>query len=308
MRLARCLSIAVFASLLLASAASAKSCVAVGVYADNPKTALPALNKSVGRGVTVISTYLTAGHPLSGAIVATANQAHASLVVTWQPDAGHDGAKQPSYKLSAIAKGKFDASLKSLVGQFRRVHKGVVLRPMPEMNTPYYPWSGLVNSNKPADYVKAWKRVRSVVRKAKGGTKVKLLWSPYARSIPNTGPNAIRAYFPGSDQVDLVGASGENFGAVHGLKWTEPGAIFSAAYSTIEALAAKPFWLADTGSTAKGGDEAGWIRSLATLQSTSMPKLAGVIWYDVKDPNGDFRIQGKPVTTAFKTLLKGACR
>jgi hypothetical protein len=39
-----------------------------------------------------------------------------------------------------------------------------------------------------------------------------------------------------------------------------------------------------------------------------MPKLAGVVWYDVKDPNGDFRIQGKTVTTAFKTLLKGACR
>ncbi len=39
-----------------------------------------------------------------------------------------------------------------------------------------------------------------------------------------------------------------------------------------------------------------------------MPKLAGVVWYDVKDPNGDFRMQGKPVTTAFKTLAEGACR
>jgi mannan endo-1,4-beta-mannosidase len=306
--LARCLAIALFVSLCLAAGASAKSCVAVGVYADNPKTALSSLKKHVGKGVSVISTYLTAGRPLSGSIIATANRSHASLVVTWQPDAGHDGAKQPKYKLAAIAKGKYDASLRSLVAQLRRVHKGAILRPMPEMNTPYYPWSGMANANKPADYVKAWKRIRSAVRKAKGGTRVKMLWAPYARSIPNTGANSIRTYFPGPSQVDLVGASGHNFGAVHGLKWTEPGAIFSAAYSTIEALAAKPFWLADTGSTAKGGDEAGWIRSLATLQSTSMPKLAGVIWYDIKEPHGDFRIQGKPVTTAFKTLLKGACR
>ena len=39
-----------------------------------------------------------------------------------------------------------------------------------------------------------------------------------------------------------------------------------------------------------------------------MPKLAGVIWYDVKDPTGDFRLQGKPVDQAFKSLLTEACR
>ena len=39
-----------------------------------------------------------------------------------------------------------------------------------------------------------------------------------------------------------------------------------------------------------------------------MPKLAGVIWFDAKDPYGDFRLQGAKVTSAFKGLLKGACR
>jgi mannan endo-1,4-beta-mannosidase len=308
MKLLRWAGLAVLGSLVLASAASAKSCVKVGVYTDSPKTALPALRKHVGPRVTVISTYLTAGHPLSKSIIAMANKAKASLEITWQPDSGRDGAKQPKYKLSTIAKGRYDASLKALVRQLRGVHKGAILRAMPEPNTPYYPWSGMANGNKPADYVKAWKRVRTAVRKAPGGTKIKLLWSPYARSIPNTGPNAIRAYFPGKANVDLVGASGYNFGATSGLLWTEPGAIFSAAYTAIEALAPKPFWLSETGSTAKGGDEAGWIRSLATLHTTSMPKLAGVVWYDVKDPHGDFRIQGKTITAAFKTLLKGACR
>ena len=66
--------------------------------------------------------------------------------------------------------------------------------------------------------------------------------------------------------------------------------------------------LRSTGSAAAGGDKAGWINTLATLRATSMPKLAGVIWFDAKDPYGDFRLRGAKVTSAFKTLLKGACR
>jgi mannan endo-1,4-beta-mannosidase len=309
MRSVRCLGIGVLAALVLAPAALAASCVKVGVYQDNPQAGLPALRKQVGARVSVISTYVTAGHPLSAAIISTANRGKASLVVTWQPDSGKStAAKQPAYKLTTVAKGKYDASLRALVRQLRSVHRGAVLRPMPEMNTTFHPWSGTVNGNTPAEYVKAWDRVRRAVRKAKGGSAIKLLWSPYARSIPDTGANAIRSYFPGKGNVDLVGASGYNFGNVHGLLWTEPGGIFSAAYTTIEALAAKPFWLSETGSTATGGDQAGWIRTLATLHATTMPKLAGVIWYDVKDPYGDFRIRGKQDTAAFKTLLKGACR
>ena len=290
------------------SASAAGSCLSVGVYQDNPATGLPALKKHVGPGVTSISTYMTAGRPLSPSIIATANRSRARLLVTWQPDGGRAGSKQPGYRLKAIAGGRYDASLRALVRQLRGVRKGAVLRPMPEMNTPWYPWSGAVNGNTPADYAKAWKRVRRAVRSAPGGTKVKLLWSPYARSIPDTGINAISSYFPGASQVDLVGASGYNFGARPPLLWSEPGTLFASAYTTIEALAPKPFWFAETGSAANGGDKAGWIQTLATLRTTAMPKLAGVVWYDVKDPYGDFRLRGTPITSAFRTLLKGACR
>jgi hypothetical protein len=294
--------------LLPASAASAGSCLSVGVYQDDPATGLRALSKQVGPGVSTISTYLTAGSPLDPALVATANRSRARLLVTWQPDAGKNGANQAGYRLKAIAAGRYDASLRALVRQLRGVRKGAVLRPMPEMNTPWYPWSGAVNGNTPADYAKAWTRVRKAVRSAPGGTRIPLLWSPYARSIPDSGANAISAYFPGASQVDLVGASGYNFGARPPLLWSEPGALFGSAYSTIEALAPKPFWLSETASAATGGDEAGWIQTLATLRATAMPKLAGIVWYDVKDTNGDFRLRGKPITTAFRALLKGACR
>ena len=293
---------------LLATASSAAACVTVGVYQDDPAASLHALDRSVGRGITVISTYLTAGQPLSPSLIATANRAHASLLVTWDPDGGSDGARQPHYRLTDVARGRYDASLRALVAQLRGVHKGAVLRPMPEMNTPWYAWSGTVNGNRPGQFVAAWRRVRRAVLSARGGRRIRLLWAPYVQSDPNTSANQLQAYFPGASQVDLVGASGYNFGAQPPLTWSDPGDLFASAYASIEALAPKPFWLAETGSTAIGGDEAGWILSLATLQATAMPKLAGVVWYDVKDPTGDFLLAGTSVTTAFRSLLKDACR
>jgi hypothetical protein len=292
----------------LSTAAPAGACISVGVYQDNPATSLRPLDRTVGSGITVISTYLTAGKPLAKSVITTANRDHASLLVTWDPDGGHDGASQPRYRLSNVAKGHYDASLRALVAQLRTVRRGAVLRPMPEMNTQWYAWSGTANGNTPAKYVAAWRRVRKAVLSAPGGRHVKLLWAPYTQSIPDTAANQIGAYFPGASEVDLVGASGYNFGARSPLTWTDPGTLFGATYAAVESLAQKPFWLAETGSTAIGGDEAGWILSLATLGTTAMPELAGVVWYDVKDPTGDFRLRGAPVTTAFKSLLKEACR
>jgi hypothetical protein len=291
-----------------AAAVPASACITVGVYQDDPAQSWHTLTKSTGRGVTAISTYLTAGQPLAQDLIATANQSHAKLVVTWQPDSGRDGAKQPKYRLKAVAQGRNDKSLKALVAQLSQVHKGAVLRPMPEMNTPWYAWSGTVNENTPAQYVAAWRRVRHAVRAAHGGSRIALLWAPYAQSIPTTGANQLGNYFPGAAQVDLVGVSAYNFGAAGGLSWTDPGALFSSAYALIEAMAAKPFWIAETGSTATGGDKAAWIRTLGSLRVGSMPRLAGVVWYDVRDPDGDFRLGGAAVTSAFRTLLKGACR
>ena len=80
--------------------------------------------------------------------------------------------------------------------------------------------------------------------------------------MPDTTQNAIAAYFPGAKQVDLVGADAYNFGTTKGLTWTAPADLFAPAYATIQKLAKKPFWISETGSTAKGGDEGAWIGAL----------------------------------------------
>jgi hypothetical protein len=296
---------ALVAALALTAPAGA-ACIKLGVYQDNVAKTLTPLSKAVGPGLKTVSVYITAGTGLDPKLVTLANDRKLTILVSWMPDKGKDGPAGSKYSLSAVAKGTFDPGLRALGAQLVTLTKSAIVRPMPEPNTPWYAWSGSVKGNSPAAYVKAWKHVRSVLRKA--DPKVRLLWAPYARSVPDTPQNTIASYFPGAKYVDLVGASAANFGTTKGLAWSTPSQLFATAYSTIEGLAPKPFWIAETGSTATGGDQRGWIQSLGTLRTT-MPKLTGVVWFDVKDPSGDFRLRATPAaTSAFKGLLKGACK
>ena len=305
MRVALGAGTALVAALALTAPAGA-ACIKLGVYQDNAARTLTPLSKAVGPGLKTVSVYVTAGTGLDPKLISLANSGKLTIIVSWMPDKGKDGPAGSKYSLSAVAKGKFDAGLRALGAQLATLDKAAIVRPMPEPNTPWYAWSGSANGNSAVDYVKAWKHVRSVLRKA--DPKVRLLWAPYARSVPDTAQNTIASYFPGAKYVDLVGASGANFGTTKGLAWSTPTDLFATAYTTIEGLAKKPFWIAETGSTATGGDQRGWIQSLGTLRAT-MPKLTGVVWFDVKDPSGDFRLRATPAaTSAFKGLLKGACK
>ena len=293
---------------LVVGAAPAAACINVGVYQDQPAKTLPSLQKSAGKNVKTVSTYLTVGRGLDPKLVALAQTKGVKLLISWLPDKGTDTTKAPGYRLSAIAAGKFDPELRALGKQIATLKHGAIVRPMPDANTPWYAWSGTANGNRPGDYVRAWKHVRTVLKKA-AGSKVKLLWSVYARSVPDNKQNALSVYFPGAKQVDLVGADGYNFGNAQGLTWTAPADLFAPAYGVIQKLAKKPFWISETASTARGGDEGAWIGALGQLGKTTMPKLAGVVWYDVKDSTGDFRVPRKgAAAAAFKAFVRTACK
>ena len=167
--------------------------------------------KSLGPNVTTVSTYVTAGSGLDPKLAALARARGLRLLVTWMPDDGTDETYLPGYSLANITGGVLDTDLRALAREMKAAGVPVLFRPMPEPNTPWYAWSGTVNGNTPAEYVLAWKHVRKVVRQV-AGLKVSFLWSPYVRSVPETDANAIAKYFPGSANVDVVGASGYNFG------------------------------------------------------------------------------------------------
>jgi hypothetical protein len=279
----------------------ASACLRLGVYQDRPVAGYPNLAAAVGPGVTTLSLYVGARERIDPRLLSMARARHLLLVVAWQPD-------DRSATLRRVAKGRYDAALRRLVRELRSLPAAPILRPMPEPNTPWYAWSGQVGGQGATRYVQAWRHVWRVVRHTPGGQRIRLMWTPYARSVPDVAPNRIRAYFPGRAFVDAVGAVAYNFGQDDQLDWTPPQALFAGAYTAIDRLARKPFWLAETGSTAAGGSKADWIAQLPALKH-AFPRLRGVLWYDVREGNGDFRIQETAATTAaFKAYAATACR
>ena len=304
-RMIRMIPVAAVAALTL-GAGSASACIEVGVYRDNPQATLAPLQKQVGNGISVISTYVTLGRRIDPAVIALARTHKARLLVTLMVDNGRDGPNQPSYTHAQIGTGRYDKRIRTLARQIKASKLSVILRPLPEPNTQWWAWSGTVNGNTPQTYVQAWNRVRQVVKR-NAGKRVKLLWAPHVRSVPDTDDNAIDQYFPGDSQVDLVGVSGYNFGLVDELEWLDPIELFQDPYIEIQNLSGKPFWIAETGTTARGGSKPTWLRNLSLLQK-SMPKLRGVVLYDVREPAGDFRISAtKQQRSAAKAILATRC-
>jgi len=290
---------------VLAGPPGAGAAVQVGVYQDDPVAQLTPLTRAVG-APKVLSTYVTGGQLVDPQVVALAKRRKMRLLIGWMPDTGATGGRPTARTgLKGVNRGVYDASLRALTRQVRGLRPAPILRPMPEMNTTWYHWSGARSGNSPAAFVKAWKRVHRVVRGA-AGARVKLMWAPYARSVPDTQANGYAAYFPGVAKVDLVGTSAYNFGDRGGLAWTDPRSLFADVYRETQALApSRPFWIAETGSTGRGGSKAEWIRDLGTLPA-AFPALQGLVWYDVKEPNGDFRVRTTPTSAkAFRAFMKG---
>lgn len=304
-RIIRVAVLAALAGLALATP-RASACIEVGVYRDNPQATLAALQKQVGQGISVISTYVTLGQRVDPAVITLARARKARLLVTLMIDNGRDGSKQPLYSHARIRSGRYDGKIRTFARQLKASKLSIILRPLPEPNTQWWAWSGTVNGNTPQSYVVAWNRVRTLVKR-NAGKRVKMLWAPYVRSIPDTDDNAIDQYFPGNAQVDLVGVSGYNFGVTGELEWLDPIELFQDPYIEIQNLSTKPFWIAETGTTARGGSKPTWLRALSRLQK-SMPRLRGVVLYDVREAAGDFRIAAtKPQRAATRAILTTRC-
>ncbi len=295
---------AIAAAALPAPAAAAARCVTVGVYEDAPGRDLDPLQAAVGE-IGALQVYLSADERLSPALVRRANTEGLRLVIAWLPvEAARVRGMSP---VQAIARGRLDARLARLVRSLRPLRVPPVLRPLPEPNAPWHPWSRGVRGSNAAGYRAAFRRVARVVRATPGGARVRLLWSPSARSYPDVAANALEAFFPGRAATDLVGASAVNVGAVGGHVWESPGALLAEGLA--EAARLDPtagVWVAETG-TVEGPEKAAWIGELAALRAR-VPRLAGVLWYDVRDRVGDFRIRSSAASiAAFRQLNRGRC-
>jgi len=206
-------------------------------------------------------------------------------LITWEPwNPGGDPhyltnpAKQPAYKLSKIVRGDYDAYIRSWA---KAVDGPIMLRPMHEMNGYWYPWSGLVNGNKPADFRAAWRHVHAIFAE-EGVTNVTWVWSINWCSSPNSTKNHYSAYYPGDGYVDWTSISGFNWGSYpkdpknHSFSY-----IYTKPFAYLSKLG-KPVVISEIACNT-GVNKPAWIRDAYKRALSRNDLVKGIVYYDYRE-------------------------
>ncbi|MEY9848650.1 glycoside hydrolase family 26 protein [Streptacidiphilus sp. BW17] len=222
--------------------------------------------------------------------------------ITWESWDSSGGVNQPAYALSKILAGKFDAYIAQWAIAARAFGTTVYLRWGAEMNGNWNPWDPGVNGNTTAQYVAAWKHIRTVFTAA-GATNVKWLWTPINQYTDSTPLSEV---YPGDEYVDLVGVDGYNWGTSRsGRTWQSFTEVFNPTIATIRTLTVKPLWLTEVGCTELGGDKAAWITAMFAAVAGDT-RIGGLMWFNA-DKETDWRVWSSPAAlSAFRTGIASA--
>lgn len=218
--------------------------------------------------------------------------------IAWEPWDSTRGSRQPRYRLRTIIDGRHDAYISRWARQIARYGGPVRIRFAQEMNGDWYPWSESANGNRHGEYVRAWRHVRAVFRRA-GAANVRWEWCPVAGSVP-------RRLFPGTAQVDILGIAGFNGGPhLFDHSWDSFRSDFGPALERIHSYApALPVVVSEVGSTESGGDKAAWITGMFR-DLRRRPYVRGVTWFNVRKES-DWRIASSPAARwAFVRAVGG---
>jgi beta-mannanase len=220
-------------------------------------------------------------------------------VITWEPWRPGGGAVQPEYAPAAIAAGRHDQYIREWAQAVRAAGRLIYLRPMHEMNGRWYPWGSPDGQRRPADYLAAWRHIRSLFTE-EGAANARWIWSP--NGVDVSAGNRMEAYYPGPDQVDVLGCSAYNWGTTRPWsQWTSFRDLIRGPYRRLAALGPQPIWLCETGCTPQGGDKPAWIRGMFA-SAKAFPRLDAVLWFNT-DKETDWRATEPPqVAAAFRDL------
>ena len=207
-------------------------------------------------------------------------------------------AALPDYALSTIVAGRHDAELSRIARTTAAYGRPVLLRFAHEMNGWWYPWAAGVNGNTAADYVAAWRHVRSLFWEA-GATDAAFVWSPNA--LTGSGRETpMDQLYPGDAWVDLVGMTAYSHGAA-------PDATYDPTYAALTALTGKDIVLSETGYA--GAGKADWIAGFGGWIA-GHPRVSGFVWFNLTPASAgleaDYRFNDGPGSTdAFRSMLRG---
>ena len=238
---------------------------------------LTAFEAQANKNVSIVMWFQawgsTAGKQNFDPALMTAVRDHGSIpMLTWEPWNPGQGPNQPLYSLANIIQGHFD----SYITQFAQAAKAwghpFFLRFAHEMNGNWYPW-GIANGNTPQEYVQAWKHVHDIFTNV-GATNATWVWAVSSGGNIDTYPSL----YPGDSYVDWIAMDGYNQG---GKKWQTFSKVFGKTYQKLLTIASKPVMVAETATSSKGGDKAGWITdAFSTELPNNFSQVKAVIWFD----------------------------
>lgn len=206
-------------------------------------------------------------------------------LVTWEPWAEGGGGAFP---LRDIAAGAYDAYIGEAAAAAAAWGRPLFVRFAHEMNGTWYPWGRGRDGSTPAAYRAAWRRVVRAFRDA-GADNVIWVWSPNQNF---SGRFPFRQYYPGDGWVDWVGLDGFNW--ARSPRWQTFTEIFGSSYNSLIELTEKPVMIAETGSWEKGGSKAAWVRAALERELPRFDHVRALLWWSVKDPRGDLRVDSSP--------------
>lgn len=246
------------------------------------------LEADLGRRLDVVHWFMNWDHEYDPSMAAAVAAGGRAPLISWQP---------MRQDVGDIAAGVHDEVLQSWARGVRAAAPGLVyLRPFPEMNGEWVPWNG-----DPDALRAAWRRMTAVFED-EGADNVRWVWSPNVTDQPRTEANRMENYYPGDDQVDVLGMSGYNWGETRAyIGWRSFETVFATGYERITALGPQPLWLTELASSDEGGDKAAWVREM--FASTAFPRIAALIWFD-EHKEADWRLRSSPeVVQAFQESL-----
>ena len=224
----------------------------------------------------------------------------ATPLITWEPWAG--SKTDSAWNLASITNGSHDAYIRSWTRAVAAWGYPIYVRPMHEMNGPWYAWGYNVNGNTSgAQYVAAWRHIVDIGN-AEGASNIRWVWCP---NIDNGDPRytSYASLYPGDSYVDWACMDGYNWGTTQSWSnWQSLTSVFKTSYDKIRAVTTKPLMIGETGSTELGGDKAAWITNGFAALLTNLPAIKAVVWFDANKET-DWRVDSSSASlAAFKAI------
>jgi beta-mannanase len=221
--------------------------------------------------------------------------------IVWEPWIWGDETK---VKLDNIINGDWDRYIEKWASDAAAYKKTVFLRWGHEFNIEKYPWGVGNNGRSPEKYVKAYRHVHDIFKKA-GATNIKWIWCFNNYPNPDEYWNSWTLAYPGDEYADWIGIDGYNWGTTQTWSgWQTFKDMFrDQVREASKRYPNKPVMIAEFGSCEEGGNKANWVKDILPTLKISMNQVKALVMFDTRK-ECDWRANSsKKAQEAYQTML-----